>query len=211
MIYRRVRATSRFRAWDAVSVLRTFLPQGLTHAAGSGFIRFLLRLNPADWIKTQLSPQTVVRSVPMNWFRLLFRCKVTVLLVALNLIVFLMTTDEHGHLNPGIEQAWSYSGDLLRLHPLQALGLSPFLHWSLTHLNTNLVMLIFFAGGLEYLAGSGIMALCYLIPMIFSNPLTSLLFAIPQEIDVGASLGIFGCAGALVWYFKRRYWLVWDL
>jgi hypothetical protein len=71
-----------------------------------------------------------------------------------------------------------------------------------------------FTGGLENLAGTAITAVSYFIPMLLSNPLASLLLVgglkhlIPSiqasDLDVGASLGIFGTAGALFWFLRYR-------
>ena len=46
--------------------------------------------------------------------------------------------------------------------------------------------------------------------MLTSNPLLSftlvhtLKWFNPSELDVGASLGIFGCAGTLLWFLRRK-------
>jgi membrane associated rhomboid family serine protease len=91
------------------------------------------------------------------------------------------------------------------------------LHWNVSHLCLNLVTLVIFTGGLEYLAGSAIAAACYVIPMCLANPLTASLMTVAQhglpsidlsEIDVGASLGIFGTAGALSLFVRWGGWLL---
>ena len=77
-------------------------------------------------------------------------------------------------------------------------------------------MLVLFGGFLELIAGSNILGLCYLLGIVFSNPITTVLIApflyifnqkaflsFIQDVDVGCSLGVFACLGALA-YFSRR-------
>jgi hypothetical protein len=80
----------------------------------------------------------------------------------------------------------------------------------------NLLTLAIFCGGLEYMAGASFVLYCYFVPAFFANPFTAAIFYFPlralhpqwwesfrQIEDVGASLGIFGCAGALSCFFRR--------
>jgi membrane associated rhomboid family serine protease len=125
-----------------------------------------------------------------------------------------MTVDSSGQIDPVIEASWGFSWVSFITHPISSVLLPPFLHWNITHLCLNLGILVVFTGGLEYLAGSGITALAFFIPMLISNPLTGVLAARvfhPNEIDIGASLGIFGCGGALSWFVRWGKWLVLGL
>ena len=124
---------------------------------------------------------------------------------------YLLTTAPSGQLDPALEQAWGFSWRTLVASPVHALALSPFLHWDPIHLCLNLVALIVFTGGLEYLAGSPLTLACYLAAALAANPMTAGLLELlrtvipsinPAEIDVGASLGIFGCAGALAHFLR---------
>jgi membrane associated rhomboid family serine protease len=203
-----------------LGLARAFQPKGMARAAGSGALRMLTRFSLAEWIRGQLGTRTVVRSVPPTWARLLQRCKLTAALLAANLAVFFATTDGAGRLDPAIESAWGFSWPALLASPWHALAASPWLHWSVTHLCLNIVALVVFTGGLEYLAGTPLTLACYAVPMCLANPLTAATLALasrataaidPAQLDVGASLGIFGCAGALSRFVRWGGWLVGGL
>jgi membrane associated rhomboid family serine protease len=196
-----------------LNILQAFSQRGVFKATLSGMIKTVSQFKASSLIKNQLRPSIVVRSVPQTWLRLLYRCRLSCVLVFLNLVIYILTTDSKGLIYPKIEGHWGYTWNKFIQHPIQAIILSPFLHWNLLHFNFNMVCLIFFTGCLEYLAGTKITASCYLIAMTFSNPLTSILLiptglTTPAELDVGASLGIFGCGGALSWFFLKRRWLL---
>ena len=184
---------------------RAFQPGGMARATWSGALRMVARFSLADWSpRAQLTTRTVACAPsPPSWVRLLQRCKLTVALLAANLLTYFATTDSSGSISPDLESAWGFSWLDFTHHPLHSLFLSPFLHWNLLHLCLNLVVLVAFTGGLEYLAGSGITAACYFVPMLASNPATGGVLALLKpwiasinlgEIDIGASLGIFGSA-----------------
>jgi hypothetical protein len=80
---------------------------------------------------------------------------------------------------------------------------------------------ILFVGGLEYALGTTVAAVAYFIPMIATNPITGFILVgelhpllksmDPSEIDIGMSLGVMGCAGALFRLLKHRYILVFSI
>ncbi len=201
-----------------LGVFRAFLPSGFLRAGFSSVFRMIRRFRLSDWIKARLAPTVVVKSVPPSWGRLLRRCKFTAALFVINIALYVPTTDPYGFIFPDVEGAWGFSWASFQAHPLRALVLSPFLHWNLAHLGFNLVMMAVFVGGLEYLAGSAIAVMSYVSAMVLANPITA--FALirglsgvfdsiqPTEIDVGASLGIIGCAGALLLMIRQRWVLV---
>jgi len=193
---------------NVLNILQVFLQNGFVYATQSGIVRSLKKISIDKLIKSQLKSNVVARSAPRNWSKLFWRCKFTLVLVVINVGLYFITTESSGILFPSIESHWGYSWYGFQRSPLHALALSPFLHWNQSHLNLNLVTLVFFTGGLEYLAGTRIALMSYVIPMLLSNPLTSLFllplsYFDPNEIDIGASLGIFGTAGALVGFLKH--------
>lgn len=221
LIYKRTsgsnKKTNGLGIKGALSIAHVFLPQGLTHAIYSSIFRQFKKFDFSLWIRNQVKATTVVRSAPRNHSRLLYRCKSTVVLAVAQLIVFLFTVTQSSSFFPTlsseIEQKWGYSWALFLQHPLQASLLSPFLHWNLLHLGSNLLLMIVFTGGLEYLTGTTITLTTYAIVSWVANPLTSLaLLFVPHAnfmaIDVGASLGIFGCAGAVSTLLKRKWTLL---
>lgn len=139
--------------------------------------------------------------------------RVSTLLLGLNLGWFWFSTDQAGQILPVWLQAWGYSWLSFTHHPLQAILLSPFLHFNLVHLLLNGTLFFFLVYRLESEAGWKVLLAAYLPAMLLSNPLTSWLANAvgltigPEVIDVGASLGIFACGGAL-WYTLRWRWVL---
>jgi lysylphosphatidylglycerol synthetase-like protein (DUF2156 family)/membrane associated rhomboid family serine protease len=211
LIYRRPGGEPRLRLRDALGLFRAFLPSGVLGATRSGFVRLALKFRLSDWIRARLRDDIVVRSAPPSWSRLARRCRLTLALLAINLGFYLWANGLGGELGAGVQQAWEFSWPAFLAHPVHALALSPFLHHGPVHLSLNLLGLTVFTGGLEYLAGSWLTALCYLIPMWLANPLTAGALALAgraAEADVGASLGIFGTAGGLLLFLRGRGWIL---
>ena len=207
MIYR-----PRLGARGLLGLARAFQPGGMARAGLSGAVRMIARFSLSDWLRGQLATSVVARSAPPSWGRLLRRCKFTVAAFALNPALYLATTGPDGRLPAETERAWGFSWSAFTSVPWHALALSPWLHWSPSHLFLNLVMLAAFTGALEYLAGTRIAAACYLVPAALANPAAGGLLALLKpwvasislsEPDVGASLGIFGTAGALAHFLRH--------
>jgi len=208
---------SRFGLSHALGLFYVFMPGGLHQALWSRAVRLFAGENLAGLIKGQLSKSIAVRAAPQTLPRLLWRCKLTTLLAFINLMIFFFANKQGGRINPALAERFSFSWYSLRPLNLGQFLVSPFLHNNLLHLDFNLITLILFAGGLEYLTGTAIMAWCFFLPMLFANTLTLFIFQYPvkfwneklwsiliQETDIGISLGIFGCAGALANFLKHR-------
>ena len=184
-----------------VNVFQAFLGNGVGISILIGIRRSLQLLNLSRLITSQLKTSVVVRSRPASVKEILFRLKFTISIFSTNLVIYFITTDSYGRIFPHIEKEWAYSFGAFLADPIHSLLLSPFLHWNLIHINFNILTLAIFSGGLEYYIGSRVTAICYLVPMILSNPVTSLIFNFFGHtnlfnIDIGASLGVFGCIGA---------------
>lgn len=184
---------------DTINIFQAFSRHGLLLATFSGFWRTAVHFTVVPYIQKLLRNDIVTRSFPKNPAQFLYRCKFTIFILAVNSVVFLYST-------PSITEHWTYSWNNFRSNPIHALALSPFLHTHLAHFISNFALASIFILGLECFAGSLFTAYCYIFPMILSNPATSLilwLFNLPLTgTDVGASLGIFGCIGALTWFLK---------
>lgn len=169
-----------------------------------------------------LSMQIVPRSTPRSMSELLYRSKTVLSLAVAQLLFFFIATDPAAtKIRPNMESRYGYSLERflstgINVENLKALVLSSFLHENRIHLVFNLVTLIFLAGFLEIVAGSTAVGACYLLGILFSNPLTSLflypiveisspgfLDSFTQSVDVGCSLGVFACIGALT-HFTRK-------
>lgn len=200
-----------------LGVIYAFLPGGLLSAGVSAIWRTVLRFSVRDWIRSQIEPTVIVRSAPMSFSRLLLRCKVTVAMFILNVVLGVVTLAPHlGALSQEMIDKWSFTWEGILTSGIRPILLSGFLHWNVGHLLINLFAMIVFCGGLEYLVGPGLTLCCYMVGLIFANALTGLLVVAPlhligpekwawamREPDVGASLGIFVCAGAMLSLLRR--------
>src|SRR5262249_45730301 len=113
--------------------------------------------------------------------------------------------------NASIGYSWSrFLTDGVSLGNLRNIFLSTFSHVDIGHLGFNLVTLLTFGGTLELALGHLVMAASFLVGAILTNPLTSMILipliswvdpgrleAFVQEVDIGASLGVFAVFGAL--------------
>ncbi len=137
---------------------QAFYPQGAIIAIAGGLVRLARRLSLEDWVKAQLVPSIVVRSAPKTMRRLAYRCKLTLALVAL------------------------------------ALVLGRF---------ADLPGLVLFGGGLEYLSGTSMIALCFLVPGALSAVLLRSIWLRAFFVS-----GIFGSGGALGCFLKAGRWFL---
>lgn len=212
LIYRDVNAKPKLSVTDLVSLSQAWLPKGMAHAAGVGFVRMLSQLSLSDLIKTQLRPGVIVRSVPPSWGRLIYRCRITVAMIVLNFLGYVVAVGMHDRIPADTLNNYGFSLAQLYHHPLIALICPPFLHFNAPHLMTNLLSMVVIMGGLEYLGGSTITALCFFTPLLIANPVTfwfaynvikPLLPGLNENVlDVGASLGTFGSLGGLYWFLR---------
>lgn len=201
---------------NAVGLCDAFLGSTILEALCSGVERKLSHFHPAEGLRPHFSPTVAMRSMPTSLGRIARRCKLTTSLALINIVVFCATVDRNLHLRPEIASTFAFSIPNLEDGNYQCLLASSFLHWGFRHLIMNLFTISIFCGGLEYMAGPNFVALAYFIPALLANPLTSAVFFLPFRWlnpdwwesfraieDVGASLGIFGCGGALTVFFKR--------
>jgi membrane associated rhomboid family serine protease len=99
----------------------------------------------------------------------------------------------------------------------RVLGLPGLLHWNVFHLILNLLTFFLVGITLELSCGSGLFLLCYSVGHFLANSLTAwviwlLIHLLPLQVfsealstqDVGASLGIWSCAGAWSYLLKKR-------
>lgn len=200
------------------SIFQAMMPKRFALATLLSLIRILRQYSLGDWLRGQLRSTVIVRSTPPSWARLLQRCKFTVTILMVNILIFFLTTDGEGRIHPALEQGWGFSWTSFTEHPLQSLLLSPFLHWSTAHLCWNLFIITLFTGATEYLAGTPITFATYLITTLLTNPITAGVLGYPMrfffpminpgEIDIGASLGCVATAGALFWFLRHRWALI---
>lgn len=200
-----------------LGLMSAFLPSGMVLATFSGIYRALARFSLPEWIKSQLSPTVVVRSVPPTFARLLSRCRFTVLLLLILPVIYALTVDEYGELQASLLDDGAFSIAALAGGQWSSVLWSQFLHWCPSHLILNLTGILVFVGVLEYLAGTRIAALCAVVPSLLGNVTTAAVIGMPLRMldpthwesiaasrDVGASLMFFGAAGALIPFVARQ-------
>jgi hypothetical protein len=117
-------------------------------------------------------------------------------------------------------QISTFTGEGLLDFKLYPALLSGLFHWNQSHLLLNTVLLGTFCGLFEYLAGTAAMLSCFALGSVLSNPLTIAAFFplkwlapglwehVLAERDVGASLGIFSCAGAFATLLRKKGFLI---
>jgi membrane associated rhomboid family serine protease len=216
-------AHPRLNARAGYGFFRALFPSGILITSFAVALKKIRKIDLSSAFTKMLSQDIVPRSAPRSWRESLYRRKVVLSLAATQLLFYFVATDPTGHaIRPNMEQRYGYtlqrfitSG--LNWDNLKALVISSFLHENITHLLFNLVTLTLFAGTFEVLAGSGAVGICYLLGILFSNPLTSLalyplidlvdpklLATFTQSVDVGCSLGVFACVGALTHFIQRQ-------
>lgn len=184
-----------------VSLFQAFLPRGFVHATLSGIGRGYHRLRLAELLRTALKPGLVFRSIPNDPKLALRRCRVTSILIVANVAAFLISVNHSGKLAEPMSRRFAFSGSGLLGGELAPTIVAGFLHWDSWHLLSNLLLMCLGCGLLEIVVGSAEAAWIYAAGTLLSNPLTAFLILKPAdalaERDVGASLGIFACLGAL--------------
>jgi membrane associated rhomboid family serine protease len=203
-------------------LLDCFVPQG----ALSAFFQMLTkRLNPMFVVhqgKEWVSDYVILRANPRGAKETLIAAPLSLLVLASIAIIFLTTVE------PGLKlsQYWithgafsfSLLGDVDSFSKLLQIFLIPgFLHWNMSHIFFNSLTLVFFGVTLEMFLGSQTFLFAYFSALLFSNLITGfLLWAFAHltglqlfqealgSLDVGASLGVWSCAGAWSYLLKTR-------
>jgi len=208
---------ARINVVQTLSLLEAFFPGGIFNATWSFVRRFMGRIYLWDWIERQLSPQVVTQPSPLSRNELFSRLSVTFTLFFLNLLFFPFTRGFSGDIDPNILNTWGFCWDALPSQEVARVLVSPFLHLNPWHLGANLILLFTFTGLLEIMGGSLFAFISYSASMLLTNPLTVITLWLPlhwiepnwakhlvADTDVGASLGIYGCAGSLLLMLKHR-------
>jgi membrane associated rhomboid family serine protease len=121
--------------------------------------------------------------------------KYTILLIAINIIFFGLTT-----LFPGLIELFAMN-KLMALEPWRWIT-SMFVHFGIVHLMFNMLSLFIFGNIIEKKFGAKMFLLTYLGSGLAGN-IGFLLFALPQTFGAGASGAIFGIIGAATIMFPN--------
>lgn len=202
------------------SLFRVMLPHSLPKILWSSLMGFFAKFHFKKIFSKSLTNQIVLRGMPQSLLEFLFRIKVTLTLIIINILFFSVANKNGGNLNIQFIESYAYQwnhfiANGVSLKSLQMLVIPSLLHWNLGHLSTNIAFLVLFVTTLELLAGSAIVSVGYFFGVILSNPLTTIAMApilylfspqammdFTQILDVGSSLGIFACIGILGYLVK---------
>nr|WP_290033802.1 rhomboid family intramembrane serine protease [Ligilactobacillus cholophilus] len=120
--------------------------------------------------------------------------KVTVILIAINIIIFLLMTIDGGSTSANVLISFGAKDNLLIADgQFWRLFTAMFLHIGFQHIVLNMVTLYFLGSQIEYIFGSIRFLIIYLISGIGGNIVS---FALSPSISAGASTAIFGLFGA---------------
>ncbi len=159
---------------------------------------------------------TLARPVPFTFPEFLSRLRFTFLILGLNFYTYLNTTSWLGHVTPEAMQKYGFNYSDFFDHKWFILVTSNFVHFNYFHLLSNMILLFLFCGTLEFIGGTSIASLAFLISMNADVPtgfillpiLKSMNISMWQEtityMDVGASLGVMGALGGLIQFLKYK-------
>jgi membrane associated rhomboid family serine protease len=199
-----------------------YFPAGLVRASWATFVKKLGSLKPESIFSLATSDRLVLRSLPQTFNQFARSSKFVIMLAVLNTLFFFISVDSKTeHVTPWMQKTLGFSVQgFLRpeeiLHHMKMLLYSSLLHNNIPHIVFNLTILLIFGSYLEVVAGSMIVVTSYLLGILLVNPATTLLIysflslfhpgrleVFTHRIDIGCSLGVFACLGALSHYLKR--------
>ena len=202
-------------------LLRAMFPEGVIAVLFGALGKAIKQIKIQNSILKTLSGDFILRSLPKSILELGYRTKVSLTLVAINILFFLVANDQNGIIRPRFTDTYSYQWSRLlknafNLQSIDYLILPSFLHFNYLHIIFNTSLLLFVVPLLEVFAGSLFVGIAFVLGMLFSNVLTSLFFLpwihlffpafiqrFSQELDVGSSLGIFSCVAAFIYFLKH--------
>jgi membrane associated rhomboid family serine protease len=165
-----------------------------------------------------LSPKIAIlaRPVPFTFSEFAKRLSFTFLMFGLNIFTYMNRASGLGKVSPEALEQYGFSYRNFMEYKWFILVTSNFLHFNFQHLIGNMVLLLIFCGTLEFIGGTTIAALAYLISMnadvpmgVFLLPLIKMFnhdlwLKLYTYLDVGASLGVLGTVGCLLQFLKNK-------
>ncbi len=219
-----ISSPSRLKAQTLFALSTVCLPKGIIPTILSVFQRFFNRVSFFSTLMKYFSNQIVFRPPPKTFYEFLLRISGTSILFTTTVLFFLMTTDRDFKVRQHILERYGFSMERFisesgfSFHYLKTVLLSGLVHWDFLHLSLNLCMLVLFCGFFELIAGTFLMSASYALGTFFANFITaailtslakfshlSLFSSLTKEIDIGCSLGVFSCMGALFSFLKKSW------
>lgn len=170
---------------------------------------------PLAWA---IDRQTVTHSplVNLTLESIGLRFKFTLFMLFLNVFAFIYTADSLGKIEYTVLERYGFSYEHFADHRWFILFTSNFMHFNEIHLIGNMIALLIFTGALEILGGTSLAILVYCFGMEANIPNGALILPFLKTlaptlfrdtysfIDVGASLGVMSCFGALAYFLKKK-------
>ena len=214
------------RGTSIVRILRAlgeaYLPLGLIGTTLDSSVRGARRALGFGILERIMDPEIVLRPLPSGMSEFLRRSIFSWITMAVWIVVYAQSLRGGGQVNPELLSnycfSWHACGDTGWTWPtFRRILFSGFIHEDLLQLWLNFVLMIFIGPTFEMLWGVSVFLSAFFIPMLVTNLLTALLFhhvfshtpfteqvqAALASMDVGSSLGIFGCFGGLLVSLRR--------
>lgn len=209
----------RFKLGYILAVGSLFSPDGLIGTALYKWRQWRSGNQLPRPLANLLSDEIVTLSRPplLNFSEFIIRCRFTCFMFFLNIYTYMHTVSRNtGDLQRNFLQEYGFNIADLFNNKWYILVTSNFLHFNYLHLMGNMILLLVFGGVLEFVGGSTLAALVYLISMNANIPTAYILLPLFRAInfygwhvdihylDVGASLGVMGLLGGLFHFLKYR-------
>jgi membrane associated rhomboid family serine protease len=226
-----VALTSKLNWRMLAGIFLAVYPKGVVMTALGSVARIFRRFELAGFLNDIFADRVVLRTMPKNFIQLLARVKASIFFIFVNSLFYIITTDNSGHIRERVIENYAYSWQhLVRpgwtlFHKSLVFVMPAFLHSDPAQFTFNMVTLALFVGLLEMVIGTTFMGTFYLIGAIFGNiattvaltPFLSVYDAIASVFggnsdrlaeflrspDVGCSLGVLSCVGAII-YLSRH-------
>ena len=206
-----------------------YLPLGLIGTFLGSALRVVRRAFGMRIFDRITDPDMVLRPLPSGATEFLRRSLFSWVLMLSWIAVYAQSLRIGGHVDAGFLSSFGYSWHEFNSSEwtwslMKRLLFSGFIHEDLVHLWLNMALMVLVGPTFEMLWGRAVFATVFFLPMLFGNLLASALFqiffthmpAISAQVqaalsylDVGSSLGIFGCYGGLL--FSLRNKSIWAL
>ena len=217
-----IASTPSLRPTSLYGLSSVILPQGIWRTALGGFWKKIKAIQVEKTLNRMFSPNVILRRFPKSLAEMIIKAKFTLSINAINIMFFIVANDDKGNLLPRFANTYAYQWTRLvqnRFHfqSIDYFFLPSFLHFNHVHIIFNSTLLVVVVGYLEILVGSFFVGMTFTAGMLLSNLLTSIFFLpwirllaptafqlFSEELDVGASLGIFSCIAVFIYFLKCR-------
>ena len=197
-------------------------PMGLLAVGLKSVFRTIRQVKITNLVTKPFAERVVLRTVPDSTFEYLLRMRATLLILFINSLFYILTTDSSGELRWRIYEKYGYSWDQMVgpsgfFNKILLFVMPAVLHSHFSQFLFNSVVMFLFVGLIEVVIGTSLMTTFYVVGSLLSNVLTTALIApwlmvfnrsgleyFLYSPDVGCSLGVLSCVGAFAYLTKYR-------